>query len=418
MVAKTMGPYPPASFFACRELNTHTNRLIASSLPRAPIVPKGWPWDRDITIPPPYPSRSLPRITIITPSFNQGAYIEETIRSVLLQGYPNLEYLIIDGGSTDQTVDIIKKYAAWITYWVSEPDRGQSDAINKGLARATGEWVNWLNSDDFLLPGALFALVAAARSDTRHILAGTTLNIRDGATFGRYATRLETGPRAPFFLGVNQPGSLLRLADMRAAGGVRTDLSLCMDLDLWQRIIGVHGPDCVHRIPDEVAVYRYHAESKTCRETDPFALEEYALLFDLAVSLGARLPASLAAVRASAHFPSSPPPFATPSISPAGAEAAFLSRLLVDDSLLFRALHKTDHAPASLLKKFLLMLDELHPLLVRHFPMRSSASLRASALVTAAQSLQRFSPRFFFEAFKSSPSLHILADTLRAAFRT
>jgi len=355
---------------------------------------------------------------LITPSFNQGAYIEETIRSVLLQDYPNLEYIIIDGGSSDETVDIIKKYAPWITFWVSEPDRGQSDAINKGLARATGEWVNWLNSDDFLLPGALSALVAAGEPNSRRILAGTTLNIRDGTTFGRYGARLEPGVRAPFFLGVNQPGSLLRLNDVRAAGGVRTDLSLCMDLDLWQRIIGVHGPDCVQSIPDEVAAYRYHAESKTCRETDPFALEEYALLFDLAVSLGARLPDSLAAVRASARFPSAAPLFITPSIQRAQAEATFLCRLLVDDSLLFRALYKASPAPASLLKRFIAMLDEIQPLLVEHFPTRSAKSIRTSALVAAAQSLPGFSPRFFFQAFKSTPSLHVLADTLRAAFRS
>jgi hypothetical protein len=397
------------------------NRMLHSidDIPPAPPRRTDWPWTSPsfpaATTP---PAINWPRITLVTPSYNQGAFIEQTVRSVLLQGYPNLEYIIIDGGSTDETVNIIKKYASKITFWVSEPDRGQSDAINKGLARATGEWVNWLNSDDFLLPGALFALAAAGKPDTHRILAGTTLNIRDGATFGRYATRLETGARAPFFLGVNQPGSLLRLADVRAAGGVRTDLSLCMDLDLWLRIIGAHGPDCVQSIPNEVAVYRYHAESKTCRETDPFALEEYALLFDLAVSLGARLPASLAAVRASARFPASAPSFATQSVPPTEAEAAFLSRLLVDDSLLFRALCKTNPAPASLLKNFLLMLDELHPLLVRHFPMRSTPSLRAAALVVAAQSLPRFAPRFYFEAFKSSPSLHILADALRGALRS
>jgi glycosyltransferase involved in cell wall biosynthesis len=94
----------------------------------------------------------FPRISIITPSYNQGQYIEETIRSVLLQGYPNLEYIIIDGGSTDCTVEIIKKYEPWITYWVSEPDKGQTHAINKGLAKATGEIIAYLNSDDYYLP--------------------------------------------------------------------------------------------------------------------------------------------------------------------------------------------------------------------------------------------------------------------------
>jgi len=164
-----------------------------------------------------------------------------------------------------------------------------------------------------------------------------------------------------------------------------------MDLDLWQRIIGVHGPDCVQSIPDEVAAYRYHAESKTCRETDPFALEEYALLFDLAVSLGARLTDSLAAVRASACFPSAATAWIKQPIQPAQAEAAFLCRLLIDDSLLFRALHKTSPVPASLLKHFIGMLDEIEPLLVEHFPTRSAAAIRSSALVAAAQSLPVFS---------------------------
>lgn len=100
----------------------------------------------------------LPRISIITPSYNQGQYIEETICSVLSQNYPNLEYIIIDGGSTDQSVEIIKKYQSQITYWVSEPDKGQADAINKGLARITGDWFNWLNSDDILMPNALHNL--------------------------------------------------------------------------------------------------------------------------------------------------------------------------------------------------------------------------------------------------------------------
>lgn len=99
---------------------------------------------------------SLPRISIIVPTYNQGCFIEENIRSVLLQGYPNLEYIIIDGGSTDNTVEIIKQYEPWIAYWVSEPDRGQAHAINKGLAIATGEIIAYLNSDDYYLPGTLF----------------------------------------------------------------------------------------------------------------------------------------------------------------------------------------------------------------------------------------------------------------------
>jgi glycosyltransferase involved in cell wall biosynthesis len=98
---------------------------------------------------------AFPKITVVTPSFNQGAFLEQTIRSVLGQLYPNLEYIVMDGGSSDNSVEIIQRYVPELASWVSEKDRGQSDALNKGFARATGEILCWLNSDDFLLPGAL-----------------------------------------------------------------------------------------------------------------------------------------------------------------------------------------------------------------------------------------------------------------------
>src|SRR5258707_6129118 len=106
--------------------------------------------------------RLFPRISVVTPSFNQGAYLERTICSVLDQKYPNLEYLVIDGGSTDESVEIIKRYERHLTYWVSEPDTGQSNAINKGFARTTGTILAWLNSDDRYLPETLGAVAAAA----------------------------------------------------------------------------------------------------------------------------------------------------------------------------------------------------------------------------------------------------------------
>ncbi|MGP0094512.1 MAG: glycosyltransferase family 2 protein [Xanthobacteraceae bacterium] len=99
-----------------------------------------------------------PKISIVTPSYNQGPFIEETIRSVLLQGYPNLEYIIFDGGSKDETVEIIRRYDRWISSWTSKPDRGQVDALNRALPQTTGIVMNWLNSDDLLLPGALVAI--------------------------------------------------------------------------------------------------------------------------------------------------------------------------------------------------------------------------------------------------------------------
>ena len=106
-------------------------------------IRKGWPWSEESSFLSKLKSdgSEWPRITIVTPSYNQGRFIEETIRSVLLQNYPNLEYIIIDGGSNDNTLEIIKKYEPWITYWISEPDKGQSDAINKGFQKATGYMV-------------------------------------------------------------------------------------------------------------------------------------------------------------------------------------------------------------------------------------------------------------------------------------
>jgi len=129
-------------------------------LPKPPAGKTGWPW----TEASPQSSEKIPegsehlRISIVTPNYNFGHFLEETIRSVLLQGYPNLEYIIIDGGSTDNSVEIIKKYEPWLAYWVSEKDEGITHAINKGMEVASGNWINWLNSDDFLLPGALWRL--------------------------------------------------------------------------------------------------------------------------------------------------------------------------------------------------------------------------------------------------------------------
>jgi glycosyltransferase involved in cell wall biosynthesis len=157
--------------------------VSATDLPPPPSGKSGWPWTAEMIQTPDRPGAGQwPKISIITPSYNQANFVEQTIRSVLLQQYPNLEYRIIDGGSTDGSVEIIKKYDRWIHRWSSAPDRGQVDALNRGMSDATGEILTWINSDDFLLPGALFSVAELYRLSQRaDIISGARLQ-RSGHT--------------------------------------------------------------------------------------------------------------------------------------------------------------------------------------------------------------------------------------------
>ncbi|WP_054521210.1 glycosyltransferase family 2 protein [Thermanaerothrix daxensis] len=131
-----------------------------------PTLPdrKGWPWipEESLIFPSQMPEgHKWPRISVTVPSYNQGRFLEATLRSLLLQGYPDLEIHVMDGGSTDETRWVLEEYAPWLTSWESEPDRGQSHAINKGWERSTGELIAYLNSDDYYLPGALYRVAMA-----------------------------------------------------------------------------------------------------------------------------------------------------------------------------------------------------------------------------------------------------------------
>lgn len=194
--------------------------------------------------------KDLPKISIITPSFNQGDFIEATIQSVLNQNYPNLEYIIIDGGSTDASIDIIKKYEQYLHFWCSEPDAGQYDAINKGFAHSTGEIMAWLNSDDMYCPWAL-KTVASIMSELPQVEWLTTLSpafwdwhgfctqISAIAGYSRKAF-LDGGYLPPKHkIGINwiqQESTFWRRSLWQNVGGaLATEFNLAADFDLWAR---------------------------------------------------------------------------------------------------------------------------------------------------------------------------------------
>jgi glycosyltransferase involved in cell wall biosynthesis len=210
-----------------------------------------------------------PKISIVTPSFNQGQFIEETIRSVLLQGYPNLEYIIIDGGSTDDSVDIIRKYEPWLTYWVSEKDRGQSHAINKGMAIAKGDVLAYINSDDTYMEGALAKAAAALNIEAKEWCQG------DGQIIDEHSQYTQTiRVRCPrnwmdWFIydwSGFQPAAFWTRPLWSSCGPFDEDMFFAFDLALFSRfLIGRRPP--IH-IPVPLACFRVHASSKTSTSQD------------------------------------------------------------------------------------------------------------------------------------------------------
>lgn len=236
-------------------------RSLLAELPPPPDGKTGWPWTAEGRIPSNEDVR-WPKISIVTPSYNQAPFLEETIRSVLLQGYPNLEYIIIDGGSTDGSVEIIRKYEKWLAYWVSEPDQGQSNAINKGWRRATGEICAWLNSDDVYLPGALKNVARSfIESPERELLYGNLLYIDQKSDIDGYLhappfslKELMCGNYIP------QPATFLKRKALERVGYLKENLHFCMDYDLWLRV-AIDGE--VAHLPKTLAAFRFHPQSKT-----------------------------------------------------------------------------------------------------------------------------------------------------------
>jgi len=244
-----------------------------AELPPPPPGKLGWPWTEET----PEASRvsgsdseqttSWPLVTIVTPSYNQGQFIEETIRSVLLQGYPNLEYIIIDGSSKDNSVEIIRKYESWLSYWVTEPDLGQSHAINKGLARSRGEILAWLNSDDVYLRGTLRKIAHAFRTHGDVCLVHGDAVYTDKDSFplplGIYRSK-ETSllTKLEYWRGwdIPQPAVFFRRTLYDHLGELDQALHYALDYDYFLRA-AFHYP--FHHVPETLATYRLHESSKT-----------------------------------------------------------------------------------------------------------------------------------------------------------
>ncbi len=216
----------------------------------------------------PQPLSTHPLVTIVTPSYNQADYLEETIRSVLAQSYPRLEYLIVDGGSIDGSVEIIQKYAHRLAWWVSEPDQGQTDAINKGFARAQGDILAWLNSDDTYQPQAVAEAVGylQAHPEAGMVYGDANLVNTVGQVIGRFPARQTDYHRLRRgYVHIPQQAAFFRASLWRRVGPLDPTFFFAMDYDLWVRLARVSA---LHYVPRLWANFRLHGGGKSVISDD------------------------------------------------------------------------------------------------------------------------------------------------------
>ena len=217
-------------------------------------------------------AKNTPLVSIVTPSFNQAKYIRQTIESVLNQDYPNIEYLIVDGGSTDGSVEIIREYQSKLAWWVSEKDNGQAEAINKGLRKARGEIVAWINSDDFYLAHAISRMVDAfERYPQAGLIHGDLWSIGPKGELIKDIRYKNWGLKGLMsFRIIGQPAVFMRHEAVREAGFLDPTFTVLLDHELWLRI-GLITKIQYH--PGAIAAARYHHEAKNAAVGSQFGLE-------------------------------------------------------------------------------------------------------------------------------------------------
>jgi glycosyltransferase involved in cell wall biosynthesis len=211
---------------------------------------------------------NFPLVSIIIPSYNQARFLEFTIQSILEQDYPNFEIIVVDGGSTDGSVEIIKRYADRFAWWVSEKDKGHADALNKGFARAKGEIIAWLNSDDTYYPGAIADAVRVLQEnpDVGLVYADADLTDEEGKIIGRFASR-QTDYKKLLRASVHIPqATTFFRADLyRQVGELSLSLFFAFDYDLWVRLSKVSR---LLYVPHLWATFRLHDEGKSVKNDD------------------------------------------------------------------------------------------------------------------------------------------------------
>lgn len=216
-------------------------------------------------------------VSIVTPSYNQAAYLEQTMRSVLDQDHPEIEYLVVDGGSTDGSVEIIEQYAPRLAWWSSEKDSGQAEAINKGMRRARGEIVAWLNSDDMYLPDAVAAAAQAFAEHPQAVLVYGDMRAVDeeNRTTNLLRYRQLSLEDLLCFQIIGQPAVFMRRSAFEAAGGLNLSLHFMLDHQLWIKI--ARQGEIVH-VAQFWAAARYHSQAKNRAQATGFAREALSVL--------------------------------------------------------------------------------------------------------------------------------------------